>query len=51
MLDLEQFLDVMNSYQSAVGNAKGLDAKMREYVRENASKAHDNLNQELQKDK
>jgi len=48
-LDLEQFLDVMKSYQSAVGNAKELDAKVREYVRQNAAKAHDELNQELAK--
>ena len=48
-LDLEQFLDVMKSYQSAVGNAKELDAKVREYVRKNAEKAYDELNQELTK--
>lgn len=50
-LDLEQFLDVMKNYQSAVGGAKELDAKVREYVRQNATKAHDELNQELQKNK
>ncbi|MCX5722774.1 MAG: LPP20 family lipoprotein [Nitrospirae bacterium] len=48
-LDLEQFLDVMKSYQSAVGNGKELDAKVREYVRKNAEKAHDELNAELGK--
>ena len=48
-LDLEQFLDVMKSYQSAVGNAKELDTKVREYVRKNAEKAHDELNAELGK--
>lgn len=48
-LDLEQFLDVMNSYQSAVGQSKELDAKVREYVRKNAEKAYDELNAELGK--
>lgn len=50
-LDLEQFLDVMKSYQSAVGQSKELDAKVREFVRQNAEKAHDELNQELLKKK
>jgi len=50
-LDLEQFLDVMQHYQSAVGKSKELDSKVREYVRQNAAKAHDELNQELQKGK
>ena len=48
-LDLEQFLDVMKSYQSAVGNAKELDAKVRDLVQKNAEKAHDELNAELGK--
>ena len=48
-LDLEQFLDVMKSYQSAVGNAKELDAKVRDLVQKNAEKAHDELNTELGK--
>lgn len=48
-LDLEQFLDVMKSYQSAVGQSKELDAKVREYVRKNAEKAYDELNAELGK--
>ena len=48
-LDLEQFLDVMKSYQSAVGNAKELDVKVRDLVQKNAEKAHDELNQELAK--
>jgi hypothetical protein len=48
-LDLEQFLEVMKSYQSAIGNAKELDAKVRDFVRANAEKAHDELNAELGK--
>jgi len=46
-LDLEQFLDVMKSYNSATGQFKELDANMREFVRKNANKAHDELNEEL----
>lgn len=46
-LDLEGFLDVMKSYASAGEQYKDLDAKVREYVKKNAAKAHDELNQEL----
>ncbi len=44
-LDLEQFLDTMKSYGSATGQFKELDAQMRDFVRKNADKAHDQLNQ------
>ncbi len=50
-LDLEQFLDVMKNYGSATGQFKELDAQMREFVRKNAAKAHEALNQELKKGK
>lgn len=46
-LDLEQFLDVMKSYQGAVGQSQELNARVRDYVRKNADKAYDELNQEL----
>lgn len=48
-LDLEQFLDVMKSYNAAAGQLKGLDEKIQEFVRQNAERAHDELNQELLK--
>ncbi len=48
-LDLEQFLDTMKSYGSATGQFKELDAQMREFVRKNAAKAHEELNKELKK--
>jgi len=50
-LDMEQFMDVMKTYQEAISGSKELNAKVREYVRQNATKAHDELNQELQKTK
>lgn len=48
-LDLEAFLDAMQQYQSATGKFKELDAEIREYVRKNAAKAHEELNNELSK--
>jgi hypothetical protein len=48
-LELEQFLDVMQSAGAAAGQYKELDAKMRNFVRQNADKAHDELSQELAK--
>lgn len=50
-LDLEQFLEIMKSYNSASSQFKELDANLREYVRKNAEKAHDDLNRELDKKK
>jgi len=47
-LDLEQFQDVMQNYATTSDQYKELDAKMREFVKKNAAKAHAELNQELQ---
>jgi hypothetical protein len=46
-VDLEQFQDVMKNYASAETQYKELDAKVREFVKKNAAKAHDELTQEL----
>jgi len=48
-LDLEQFLEVMQSYRAATSQFKELDSEVREFVRKNAERAHDQLNQELKK--
>ena len=48
-LDLEEFLEAMQKYGSATGQFKDLDATMREFVRKNARKAHEELNKELKK--
>ena len=50
-LDIEQFMDIMKSYAAASGQFKELDANLREFVRKNADKAHDELNQELDRKK
>ncbi|MBX3324733.1 MAG: LPP20 family lipoprotein [Nitrospira sp.] len=50
-LDLEQFMDIMKSYTAASGQFQQLDANLREWVRKNADKAHEQLNEELQKRK
>ena len=50
-LDIEQFMDIMKSYAAASGQFKELDANLREVVRKNADKAHDELNQELERRK
>lgn len=48
-LDMQQFLDAMGSITAATSQYKELDNKMRDFIRENANKAHDELNQELNK--
>lgn len=50
-LDIERIAKVMEGMASASSQYKELDEKMREFVRKNADKAHDELNQELQKQK
>lgn len=50
-LDMEQFMDIMKTYASASGQFQQLDANLRDWVRKNADKAHDQLNEELQKKK
>ena len=50
-LDVEKIGKVMDGMATADGAYKELDAKMRDFVRRNADKAHDELNQELQKQK
>lgn len=50
-LDMEQFKDIMKNYAAASGQFKQLDANLREWVQKNADKAHDELNQELEKRK
>jgi len=41
----------MRSYKAASGQFQELDANMREFVRKNAEKAHDELNLELDRRK
>ena len=48
-LDLEEFLEAMQRYGAATGQLKELDARIKEFVRENATKAHEELNRELKK--
>lgn len=43
-LDLERFLETMQKYSSATSQFKELDEKVKEYVRNNAAKAHEELN-------
>lgn len=50
-LDMEQFMEIMKSYASASGQFQQLDANLRDWVRKNSDKAHDQLNEELQKKK
>jgi LPP20 lipoprotein len=50
-LDIEKIMEAMESYAAADGKFKELDAKMRDWVRKNADKAHSELNEELQKKK
>lgn len=50
-LDLDEFLEAMKRYGAATGQFKELDAKMREFVRKNARKTHEELNKELEKQK
>ena len=50
-LDIEQFMDIMKSYAADSGQFKELDGNLREFVRKNADKAHDELNQELERRK
>ena len=48
-LDLEEFLEAMQKYGSATDQFKELDDTMREFIRKNAGKAHEELNKELKK--
>lgn len=50
-LDLEQVKEMMDKVASSNGQYKQLDAKLREWVKQNAEKANDQLNEELQKKK
>ncbi len=44
-------MDIMKSYTAASGQFKELDANLREFVRKNADKAHNELNEELDRRK
>jgi len=48
-LDFDQIKDMMDKVASSNGQFKQLDAKLRDWVRKNAEKANDQLNEELQK--
>jgi len=48
-LDFDQIKDMMDKVAASNGQFKQMDAKMREWVRKNAEKANDQLNEELQK--
>lgn len=48
-LDVAKFVKTMEGMATASGQYKELDEKMREFVRKNADKAYDELNQELKK--
>ena len=48
-LDIEQILAMMEKVASSNGQFKQLDAKLRDWVRKNADKGHEQLNEELQK--
>ena len=48
-LDLEQFLEATKGFAEANGAYREMDAKMREFVIQHAEKAHDQLNEELDK--
>ncbi|MCY3956498.1 MAG: LPP20 family lipoprotein [Nitrospira sp.] len=48
-LDLDEFLEAMQKYGATVNEFKELDATMREFIRKNARKAHEELNKELKK--
>ena len=48
-LDLDEFLEAMQKYGAATGEFKELDETMREFIRKNARKAHEELNKELAK--
>ena len=48
-LDLEEFLEAMQKYGATTERFKELDATMREFIRKNARKAHEELNKELKK--
>ena len=50
-LDMDQFVEIMSSYKTASQKFQELDAQLREQIKENAAKAHDELNQELQSKK
>lgn len=50
-LDMEQFMDIMKTYAAASGQFQQLDANLRDWVRKNADRSHDQLNEELQKKK
>lgn len=48
-LDFDQIKEMMDKVAASNGQFKQMDAKMREWVRKNAEKANDQLNEELQK--
>lgn len=48
-LDLDEFLEAMQKYGATTEQFKELDATMREFIRKNARKAHEELNKELKK--
>ncbi len=48
-LDIEKIMESMEAYGAAEGKYKELDAKMRDFIRKNADKAHQELDQNLQK--
>ena len=48
-LDLEEFLEAMQKYGATTEQFKELDNTMREFIRKNARKAHEELNKELKK--
>ncbi|MDE0144758.1 MAG: LPP20 family lipoprotein [Nitrospira sp.] len=48
-LDLEEFLEAMQKYGATTEQFKELDTTMREFIRKNARKAHEELNKELEK--
>ena len=50
-LDMEQFLNTIKKFGSAMEQFKELDAKVKEHVKNNASKSHGELNKELEKRK
>jgi hypothetical protein len=48
-LETERFVEIAKAYQGALAKSRELDAQVREFVRRNADRAYDELNQELSK--
>lgn len=48
-LDIEQFLKNMEKYKSSMEQFKEIDGKLKEYIRNNSNKLHEELNKELEK--